>query len=203
MASSDVRWARSGGYECSSAGDKRFSAFYAKLEDGRTIEAHYQCDVKGYQPGGTDWRLGKGKPPIREVDLWAEYLALWRRWAALNPDLLKELRRNAVRTGNVLSDNFATTDVNQAHALAVLLNDLAASEEDARKQRLLEAVQHFPTTAARQAALQGILIQDRTWVCCANCLSNDRTTGVCELHKIIPLPQYAVIGCPDWDGLPF
>ena len=55
-------YARYGGYECSSHGDKRFSALFAKLADGRTIEMHYQCDVKGYQPGGIgtmrDWMSG-------------------------------------------------------------------------------------------------------------------------------------------------
>ncbi len=33
------------GYEVSSIGDIRFSALFARLEDGRTIEQHYQCDV--------------------------------------------------------------------------------------------------------------------------------------------------------------
>lgn len=36
-------------YEVSSKGDKRFSAFYARLKDGRTIEEAYQLDVKGYR----------------------------------------------------------------------------------------------------------------------------------------------------------
>lgn len=35
------------GYEVSSSGDKRFSALFAKMADGRTIEEHYQCDIKG------------------------------------------------------------------------------------------------------------------------------------------------------------
>lgn len=116
-------WARFGGYEVSSKGDHRFSAFHARLRDGRTIEAHYQCDIKGYQPGGADWRLGKGKPPIRAgVDLLAEYVGLWREWAAMNPSLLEELRRHPV-----LSDRFATTPVNQAHALAIILNETVST----------------------------------------------------------------------------
>ena len=69
-------WSRYGGYECSTRGDRRFSAFTALLHDGRTIEQHYQCDIKGYQPGGRNWRLGKGKPPIRQTDLWEEYLSM-------------------------------------------------------------------------------------------------------------------------------
>jgi len=115
-------WQRYGGYECSSRGDRRFSAFYAKLPDGRTIEEHYQCDVKGYDPGGQNWRLGKGKPALDpNVDLWAEYLMLWRIWADQHTDLLTMLAALASR--GVLSDSFATTPVNQAHALATLLNE--------------------------------------------------------------------------------
>ncbi len=107
-------------YEVSTHGDARFSALCAKLEDGRTIEMHYQCDVKGYQPGGRDWRLGKGRPPLNPRDMWPEYLALWQRWAALNPSLIEELRRRAEHF--VLTDKFATTPVNQARALAQILN---------------------------------------------------------------------------------
>lgn len=122
------KWSRYGGYECSSRGDARFSAFNARMPDGRTIEQHYQCDVKGYQPGGTNWRLGKGKPPLRQVDLWGEYLALWRVWAEHNLPLMRELYTLAKQSG-VLSDRFATTHVNQAHALATILNELIERAE--------------------------------------------------------------------------
>lgn len=119
-------WNRYGGYECTTQGDPRFSAFNARMPDGRTIKHHYQCDVKGYQPSGTNWRLGKGKPPLNPTtNLWEEYLALWRTWAQANPTLMQELRAR-VRTpvGNgILSDRFATTPINQAHALATLLNE--------------------------------------------------------------------------------
>lgn len=118
------KWKRYGGYEVSSKGDRRFSAFNAVLPDGRTIEQHYQCDVKGYAPGGTNWRLGKGRPPLDpSKDLWAEYLALWQEWARHNPRLIEELYDLASSHGGVLSDRFATTDVNQAHALATILNN--------------------------------------------------------------------------------
>lgn len=114
---------RRGGYECSSKGDKRFSAFCAVMPDGRTIEQHYQCDVKGYQPGGTNWRLGKGKPPLdTSKDLWTAYLALWETWAIGHPDLMNELAVEASKKRRVLSDMFATTSINQARALAELLN---------------------------------------------------------------------------------
>lgn len=114
---------RKGGYECSSKGDKRFSAFCAYMPDGRTIEQHYQCDVKGYEPGGTNWRLGKGKPPLDKTkDMWVEYLALWETWAIAHPDLMDILGENAIKHGGVLSDMFASTEVNQARALAEILN---------------------------------------------------------------------------------
>jgi hypothetical protein len=122
MMAERFRWTRFGGYECSSQGDRRFSAFNAFMPDGRTIEMHYQCDVKGYQPGGTNWNLGKGKPPLDpDTNLWAEYLALWVDWALRNPELIEELRYNAV--AGVLSDRYATTNVNQAAALAWILNN--------------------------------------------------------------------------------
>jgi hypothetical protein len=120
-------WARfaSGGYEVSSQGDRRFSALYAQLADGRTIEQAYQLDVKGYRRlGATDWRDGKGRPPLDPLtrdQLWDAYLALWRQWAAENPDLLGDLRRRAA--GRTLTDKFASTPISQARALAILLDE--------------------------------------------------------------------------------
>lgn len=122
--SEQFTFARYGGYECSSKGDKRFSAFNAIMPDGRSIEQHYQCDVKGYEPGGFNWKLGKGKPPLNtSTDLWANYLNLWRVWADNNKPLIDELRGLAASKGYVLSDCFATSPVNQARALAQILNE--------------------------------------------------------------------------------
>lgn len=121
------KWARRAnpGYECSSNGDRRFSAFYAIMPDGRSLECHYQLDKKCYDPGGTNWRLGKGKPPLDPtVDLWKEYLNLWRIWANDNIPLMRELYRAAVANDYTLTDMFATGPVNQARALSVILNEL-------------------------------------------------------------------------------
>ncbi len=118
-------WARfsDNGYECSTVGDKRFSALVATLKDGRTVEEHYQLTVKGYGKFGNDWRLGKGKPPLDPtVDLWAEYLLLWRTWAAENPDLIRDLAQRA--RGKVLTDRFASSPVSQARALAQILSEM-------------------------------------------------------------------------------
>lgn len=123
-----IYWKRwyDGGYECSGQGDGRFSAFSAVMPDGRTIEQWYQCDIKGYDLGGTNWRLGKGKPPKNAMTpqmQWEAYLSLWKIWAVLNPDLMDELHQNAIAHDRTLTDKFASTPVNQAHALATILND--------------------------------------------------------------------------------
>lgn len=125
----EFKWSRFGGYECSSKGDKRFSALNARLRDFRTIEQHYQCDIKGYDPGGTDWRLGKGKPAVNpNIDLYKEYLQLWINWATDNVALMRELYRLAKEKDYVLSDRFATSEVNQARALADVLNMLVRKD---------------------------------------------------------------------------
>lgn len=119
-------WARysDNSYEVSSQGDKRFSALYAKLKDGRTIEEAYQLDIKGYRTKGNDWKLGKGKKPLNNKNkeqIWQEYKNLWVQYLNENPDLEKDLREKAA--GKVLTDKFATTDVSQARALSEILNN--------------------------------------------------------------------------------
>ena len=117
-------WARCAaiGYEVSSQGDRRFSALYARLRDGRTIEQAYQLDVKGYRTlGATDWRAGKGRPPVFAMTrdaLWAAYLALWQQWAAENPAIIADLCQ--LSSGKVLTDRFASTPMSQARALDVI-----------------------------------------------------------------------------------
>ena len=121
-----ARHSRPAGYECSTKGDARFSAIKAKMPDGRSIEQWYQCDLKGYDPGGTNWKLGKGKPPLlsyRGDELWMAYLTLWRIWAIHNSDLVLELADLARAKGSVLTDCFATTPINQARALSEILTD--------------------------------------------------------------------------------
>ena len=124
-------WSRNNGYEVSSNGDKRFSAFGARFPNeymgGRSIEKIYQCDVKKYDPCGINWKLGKGKPGLDlSVDLWDEYLTLWRLWSHLNIESMRDLYFHAAhpRGNNVLTDMFAKTPNNQAHALSLCLNEL-------------------------------------------------------------------------------
>jgi hypothetical protein len=107
-------------YEVSSKGDKRFSAFYAILPDGRSIEHHYQCDVKGYCPGGRNWKLGKGKPPLdKSVDTVRKYRALWWKYLKANPDLADFIKEK-LANGAKLTDSFAKGAINQADAITWL-----------------------------------------------------------------------------------
>jgi hypothetical protein len=128
MTGEYCQWARTfdGGYECSSKGDNRFSAFHAIMPDGRTLEQWYQCDIKGYDVGGTNWKLGKGKPPLfkyPEDHLWQMYLNLWRIWTVHNGHHIFELATTIFQGPRVLTDCFASTNINQARALAQIINE--------------------------------------------------------------------------------
>lgn len=59
------------------------------------------------------------------------------------------------------------------------------------------------TNPVAQGLLQGCYVERRIWQCCANCLRLDGKTQVCSKIKAIPYPTTAVVGCDDWDGLPF
>ena len=124
-----MNWSRysNNGYEISSVGDRKYSARYAKLKDGRTIEDAYQLDVKGYRKLGYDWLQakrdhGKNAPNfLTKEQLWSSYLALWKQWAKENPILIQELYQKT--KNKVLTDKFASSQVNQARALAVILTE--------------------------------------------------------------------------------
>ena len=110
---------------------KQFSAFIAKLSDGRTIEEAYQLDVKGYRVQGSDWRLGKGKPSINgntPEELWIAYKDLWKQFFKENPALFAEMKVEA--KGKILTDKFAKSAVSQARAIAELLNEDSSAQYD-------------------------------------------------------------------------
>ena len=114
-----ARWNKSN-FECSSKGDKRFSAFYAILKDGKSIEYHYQVKIKGYRK----IEEGKGKPPKNNTDkktLWKKYKKLWKEYFALHPELLKEI--SILAKDKVITDCFATSEINQARAICEILNE--------------------------------------------------------------------------------
>lgn len=115
-----ITWSRKEGYQINSKSDKRFSAFNAILDNGKSIEETYQVDVKGY----SSIKEGKGKPPLDKFkDLFTEYLNLWRKWSIDKDVLLLDLFNRVKENKYILGDFFATTSVNQAHALSVILNE--------------------------------------------------------------------------------
>ena len=80
--------------ECSTAGDRRFSAFVARVRGrgGRSIEELYQ-GAKVFADGTTGLapRDAKGRRPINVDAMRALYATLWDEWGAENPDLVDVL----------------------------------------------------------------------------------------------------------------
>lgn len=77
--------------ECSSRGDKRFSAFCAYVL-GNSIEAHYQ-GAKVFPDGKTNlhWRKAKGRKCVNQEEVAALYKELWRFYLDTNPGLYQVL----------------------------------------------------------------------------------------------------------------
>lgn len=73
--------------ECSSKGDKRFSAFYARLKN-KSIEELYQAH-KVFEDGSTGktWKEAKGKKPVNIEDCRRLYSELWDEYFRRNPEL--------------------------------------------------------------------------------------------------------------------
>lgn len=78
--------------ECSSKGDKRFSAFYAII-DGKSIEDHYQA-FKIFEDGttGLTWQKAKGKKATNQKEASVFYSELWNKYIEKHPDLLIVLK---------------------------------------------------------------------------------------------------------------
>lgn len=83
-------------YECSSRGDKRFSAFYAKIKnrENKTIEELYQSS-KIFENGLTNLSIkeAKGKKPINREECSKLYSLLWDEYIKENPNLLEILKQ--------------------------------------------------------------------------------------------------------------
>lgn len=89
--------------ECSSRGDRRFSAFYAKVR-GKSIEQWYQeaKDLGDEEANATlTWRERQGLPSVNADECRQLYASLWDEYIAANPELLPVI---AAQTG--LSDVF-------------------------------------------------------------------------------------------------
>lgn len=78
--------------ECSSRGDRRFSALYARVGN-KTIEAQYQ-GAKVFEDGSTglSWREAKGRKPVNAEYMAAFYADLWDIYIEQNPELLPILQ---------------------------------------------------------------------------------------------------------------
>lgn len=79
-------------FECSTRGDKRFSAFCAYVE-GVSIESLYQA-AKCFEDGSTgrSWRHAKGLVATNQEELKILYSHLWDRYIAEHPELLTILQ---------------------------------------------------------------------------------------------------------------
>jgi len=119
--------------ECSSRGDKRFSAFYARVKVyGKvdSIENHYQLAKRfGNGPAPKTWRDGKGKKPThfelngkkfpleKGLDF---YNWLWAGYLNNNPELVVYLNKF-----DAYNDMFAKPgNVNQADAIKTYMDSL-------------------------------------------------------------------------------
>lgn len=82
--------------ECSSKGDKRFSAFYARIpsESNLTIEELYQR-AKIFADGSTglSWREAKGRKGINQEFVSTLYSQLWDKYIEERPELLSILKQ--------------------------------------------------------------------------------------------------------------
>jgi len=78
--------------ECSGKGDRRFSAFYARV-NGRTIEEQYQA-AKVFEDGSTglDWRRAKGRKAVNQEEVAELYSQLWDKYISEHPELLEVLK---------------------------------------------------------------------------------------------------------------
>ena len=90
-----IRHGESPYLECSSLGDRRFSALSARIQarDNWSIEALYQTS-KRFEDGSTrlSVREAKGRKAVNQEECAALYARLWDEYIAENPHLLRVLR---------------------------------------------------------------------------------------------------------------
>ena len=65
-------------------------------------------------------RITLTKDDLEDISFYMGYLPLWQEWVKQNPELLKDLRQKAA--GKTLTDQFASSRVSQARALAYIMN---------------------------------------------------------------------------------
>ncbi len=93
--------------ECSSKGDRRFSAFHARIRSrgGKSIEDIYQAS-KVFADGSTGlgWRDAKGKLAVNMTQVRKLYSGLWDEYIGENRHLL-----DVIRAASGVSDVFGQT----------------------------------------------------------------------------------------------
>ncbi len=105
--------------ECSTRGDKRFSAFCAMV-NGKSIEEQYQA-AKIFEDGSTglSWKNAKGRKAVNAEECSLLYERLWRKYISENPELLQVLK-----DASGLCDIFAQRgNNNQAEVLWRIRNE--------------------------------------------------------------------------------
>lgn len=113
--------------ECSTRGDKRFSAFHARPRSlgGKSIEEAYQA-MKVFADGATGlhWRDAKGRQAVNQAECAAAYKKWWREWVREQEDLEEVLTE---ATG--LSDMFGRKgSICQAEVLWEIRSELMGWE---------------------------------------------------------------------------
>jgi hypothetical protein len=114
-----MQYGKSPFLECSTRGDKRFSAFCA-IVNGKSIEEQYQA-AKVFDDGSTGlhWKEAKGRKAVNATECTILYEKLWRQYIAEHPELL-----DVIKKVSGLSDIFAKKgSVNQAYILWKIRNE--------------------------------------------------------------------------------
>lgn len=103
-----IRYGEAPYLECSTKGDRRFSAFCARIKGrgNRSIEEIYQAS-KVFADGSTglSWRQAKGKKATNTDEVKVLYSLLWVEYISENPELLAVLR-----SASGLSDIFGQVE---------------------------------------------------------------------------------------------
>ena len=129
--------------ECSSKGDKRFSAFYAKIKnrDNKTIEQIYQEEkvfiINGKMTKNLTTKEAKGKYPINYVAVSRLYSELWDEYFSENLELL-----DVISKYNGFSDIFGKENQNNQAREIYRIWKMTTSDF----KKLGNAVKHFKDT---------------------------------------------------------
>lgn len=128
--------------ECSSRGERRLSAFAARVRrrGNRSIEELYQA-AKTFADGSTglSWREAKGRKPVNLAETRILYAALWDDYMAENPALLR-----VIAEASGLQDTFGqpghccqATELWRIRSIALRTPAATLSPPPARVRRVL------------------------------------------------------------------